>query len=94
MLNKIFEQGSSRIRVSERITDWRQSIENLTATYPYGISHGLQKDAIQNSWDASKGKTRNYIKDNWYINFSLITLGNGIPALTITDEGTCGLTGE
>ena len=54
-----------------------------------GIAHGVQKDAVQNSWDARidlKGR-------GWKIRFEL--LSNAQKTLfAFTDEGTCGLTGR
>ncbi len=54
-----------------------------------GLTHGLQKDAIQNSVGASQTKK---FKD-WKITFEL-TLINGKDALIFTDEGTTGLLGD
>jgi hypothetical protein len=54
-----------------------------------GIAHGVQKDAVQNSWDARidpKGR-------GWKMRFEL--LSNAQKTLfAFTDEGTCGLTGR
>jgi hypothetical protein len=54
-----------------------------------GIAHGVQKDAIQNSWDARidpKGR-------GWRVRFELLSNGRKT-LLAFTDEGTCGLTGR
>jgi len=51
--------------------------------------HGVQKDAIQNSWDArTDGKGR-----NWAITFELIE-GKGTRFFVFSDRGTTGLTGK
>jgi len=54
-----------------------------------GLTHGLQKDAIQNAVGASQTKK---FKD-WKITFELTEI-NGKDALIFTDEGTTGLIGE
>lgn len=55
-----------------------------------GLVHGLQKDAIQNSVGAAKN-----IKNlkSWEITFDLLSI-NGNDALSFTDKGTIGLTGD
>jgi len=53
------------------------------------LSHAVQKDAIQNGWDArvaNKGK-------GWKFVFELIET-DGVTLLTMTDQGTTGLTGR
>ena len=72
-----------------------KDIEALADGYKTKIDHplwlvdGLQKDAIQNSWDARINKKRG---DNWEINFSIEALING-NVLCIHDKGTTGLNG-
>lgn len=55
-----------------------------------GLIHGLQKDAIQNSVGAAKN-----IKNlkSWEMTFELLSI-NGKDALSFTDRGTTGLTGD
>lgn len=53
------------------------------------ISHGVQKDAIQNGWDPRKNKDGS----GWKFTFELIEAG-GLTLFTMTDEGTFGLTGR
>jgi len=54
-----------------------------------GITHGVQKDAVQNSWDARvdpKGR-------GWKMRFELLSNSEKI-LFAFADEGTCGLTGR
>ena len=54
-----------------------------------GIAHGVQKDAVQNSWDArsdSKGR-------GWRMRFELLS-NSEKTIFAFADEGTCGLTGR
>ncbi len=52
------------------------------------LAHALQKDAIQNSWDA-----RTSTKD-WGVSFSLLSTEENGRFLVITDQGTTGMTGH
>ena len=55
-----------------------------------GIAHGVQKDAVQNSWDA---RTDRKAGRGWKMRFEL-TSGPSGEIFSFTDEGTCGLTGR
>jgi hypothetical protein len=72
-----------------------KDIEAVADGYKTKIDHdlwladGLQKDAIQNSWDARLDKKHGKA---WECGFSLISI-NGVEVLCISDEGTTGLTG-
>lgn len=86
--------------LQERTTNYKQLGQNIVGDYGYNhsplserISHGIQKDAIQNGWDACETKTKNYIQQNWAFEFELSEI-QGIEVLTMTDFGTCGLTGD
>jgi hypothetical protein len=77
----------------DTIIEWRNTVDQIIAAYRIaprrGLVHGLQKDAIQNSWDAkvsSKGR-------DWKVMFELVQSGNR-SYFTITDQGTTGLTGR
>jgi len=59
---------------------------NIADSYPNGVPHGLQKDAIQNAVDARKGKQK------VRVHFSLIESADHT-LLTIADSKTTGLTG-
>jgi len=72
--------------------NWPNEIQEIVdGYYDKGatLSHAVQKDAIQNGWDArinKKGK-------NWKFTFELIEK-QVLDLLTMTDEGTHGLTGK
>lgn len=87
--------------LSERVTNYIMEAKSISELYGYEdsplsqrISHGLQKDAIQNSWDAKELDTTSFLRDNWKFKFELAVLGNGETALMMTDYGTVGLTGN
>ncbi|MBR9677023.1 hypothetical protein GOV04_02685 [Candidatus Woesearchaeota archaeon] len=74
-----------------------QQIEQIAREYESepakGISHGIQKDAIQNGVGARlHGSEPNSYK-NWCFRFKLFKI-DGKFTLSFTDEGTKGLTGE
>lgn len=75
-----FDQGR------QRPANYIAICNNIADSYPNGIAHGLQKDAIQNAVDARKGKQK------VRVHFNLIENSNG-NYLTITDSKTIGLTG-
>lgn len=54
-----------------------------------GLPHGIQKDAIQNGWDARENKNG----ASWNFTFELVR-GERHTFFTMTDEGTTGLTGR
>jgi len=72
-----------------------KAIQALADGYKAKIDHefwfadGLQKDAIQNSWDARSGKKH---AKGWECGFSLINI-NEMDFLVISDQGTTGLNG-
>lgn len=71
--------------------NWPVLIREITDGYEQlvTLSHAVQKDAIQNGWDArinEKGK-------GWKFTFELIET-QGLTLLTMTDESTFGLTGK
>jgi len=71
----------------ERPANYIQICNTLADTYPFGVYHGLQKDAIQNSVDARRGKGK------VYVSFELIENKKG-KFIIITDNNTSGLTGS
>lgn len=79
-----------------RATDFIGMAKNIVDSYPRGLAHGTQKDAIQNGWDAvsNRSYTRNYISQNWSFKFILSKDANGDDILQMIDEGTVGLTGD
>jgi hypothetical protein len=77
----------------DTIVEWKNTVDQIIAAYSIaprrGLIHGLQKDAIQNSWDARanrKGK-------DWEVRFELVCAGKN-DFFAITDQGTTGLTGR
>ena len=70
----------------ERATNYIQICNSFADSYPEGIPHGVQKDAIQNSIDAVKG--RGPLK----MEFKLVENEKGC-LFTMTDSNTSGLTG-
>ncbi len=80
-----FHQIRNELRDIEAIADsYKTKIPNEN-----WLAYGLQKDAIQNSWDARK----NPKGINWECGFSLLKI-NQIPTLCISDSGTTGLNGD
>jgi len=55
-----------------------------------GIAHGVQKDAVQNSWDARVDQKKGR---GWKMRFELHS-NSKKTLFAFTDEGTCGLTGR
>ena len=70
----------------QRAANYIGICNNIADSYPNGIPHGLQKDAIQNAIDARVG--RKVVK----ISFELINNSKG-SFFVITDSNTTGLTG-
>jgi hypothetical protein len=75
-----FKQGR------QRAINYIGLFDNIVDSYDYGIPHGIQKDAIQNAWDAKKGNKP--LK----MDFELIGNDKG-KFFIMTDSNTCGLTG-
>ena len=70
----------------QRPANYIQICINIADSYPYGIPHGVQKDAIQNAIDAIKGK------GPLKMEFELVKNEKG-RFFTMTDSNTLGLTG-
>ncbi len=81
-----------------RIYNLEGIADSVVASYPHGIAHGLQKDAIQNGWDAmqipGKKPSRNHVEKNWSFRFILSKTPESAYMLQMIDEGTTGLTGD
>ncbi|MBU2597316.1 MAG: hypothetical protein KJ757_07145 [Planctomycetes bacterium] len=77
------------------VVNREKAIEAIADNYKTKIDHdlwlaeGLQKDAVQNSWDARIDKKHG---ENWECGFSLIKIKNK-EILCISDKGTIGLNG-
>lgn len=76
-------------------TEWRSYIDQVTQGYRQppakGLAHGVQKDAVQNSWGARRGGRS---KETWNVEFALTRTSDRSRLLAITDRGTYGLTGQ
>ena len=72
--------------------NWGAFLDQVARDYStepaLGLWHGLQKEAIQNSHGARDRQSKNH----WACRFRLVESEKGL-LLTITDEGTFGLTG-
>ena len=77
----------------ERSVDYIQMARNILESYPLSLAHGVQKDAIQNGWDACVRQTPSYVKKNWRFEFELLERPNQPKMLLMSDFGTWGLTG-
>jgi len=83
--SKIFRQRQNDARNIEAIADeYKTKIK-----HDLWLVDGLQKDAIQNSWDARMDKKH---ATGWECGFSLMRIGNQ-EILCISDSGTTGLNG-
>ena len=69
-----------------RPINYQNVCHTIADSYPEGVAHGVQKDAIQNSVDARAGSAAVNVL------FSLEETGKG-RFLTVADSGTKGLTG-
>jgi hypothetical protein len=80
-------------RARSTVINWPVQVESIVDGYRgyRGISHGVQKDAIQNAWDARKDRKH---ANDWSISFELLKSKGGRRYFTITDKGTTGLTGK
>lgn len=72
-------------------TNWLGFVSQVRDGYErfMGVPHGVQKDAIQNGWDARKCKKGT----GWSFEFEFIS-GKGRELFTMSDSGTHGLTGR
>lgn len=74
------------------VINWLNQVNIILDGYRnhHSISHGVQKDAIQNSWDARLDKKT---AKGWEVTFELIET-NKITLFSFTDKSTTGLTGR
>jgi hypothetical protein len=85
-----FESALECNKPKKTPVSWEPLIDNILDEYYQNVddlSHAVQKDAIQNAWDAKVG-------DNWKMAFSLIKDVNGREMFLMEDHGTVGLTGN
>jgi len=80
-------------RARSTVINWPANLSSIIDGYRNyrGVSHGVQKDAIQNGWDARTDKKHG---KGWAITFELMKFKKENNFLVITDEGTTGLTGR
>jgi len=86
-----FEKALKENKPKKTPVSWEPLIENILDQYYENVddlSHSVQKDAIQNSWDARVDP------DHWKIEFKLLKDSKGKEMLIIEDHGTTGLTGK
>jgi hypothetical protein len=90
-MSGLVEKYVSEADTRPTVIDWQNLLQQIISGYQErrGIIHGLQKDAIQNGWDARKVRKGT----NWSFVFELVDDGNN-RFLTMTDKGTTGLTGR
>lgn len=75
------------------IVNWENILNRIVDDYEgfVTIPHGVQKDAIQNGWDARVKKKKG---KHWGMRFALQDNGLGTNIVVFTDWGTTGLTGR
>ena len=78
----------------QRAVDYKQLTNNTIESYPHGITHGVQKDALQNGWDAALKYSKSFIQNNWKFEFKLFKNSKGKILFSMTDSGTTGLSGK
>lgn len=90
-LKNDFLKSIDLTKVRSTVINWPNQVRAIVDGYRgyRGIIHGVQKDAIQNAWDARIDKKGR----GWSCSFELI-LGKKYNFFTITDRGTHGLTGH
>lgn len=86
-----FFKALPRSDARSTVINWRHLVNNIKDQYLQftTVREGVQKDAIQNAWDARTNKAGR----NWRIRFQLHTKDNP-KWLSFTDSGTYGLTGR
>ncbi len=72
----------------QRPTNFINVCNIIADSYPYGVPHGVQKDAIQNAMDAARAKTKKAVA----VKFELVDNEKG-RFFVIRDSNTVGLTG-
>ncbi len=90
--NSFFENLDHGLGRSTTI-NWDNQLKRIVDDYETHttISHGVQKDAIQNGWDARTDKKKG---KSWGMRFELRDNGQGSLIVVFTDWGTTGLTGR
>lgn len=88
-----FFGGLSSAQRRDTTINWPGLVQRVVDDYRQQttLAHGVQKDAIQNSWDARKNRKN---ASDWSCAFQLSPRGATGYYLSITDTGTFGLTGR
>ena len=104
MTDKDILDGYKGHTFDQTTTNWSTELENLVIGYRTSLrkievenlGHAVQKDAVQNCWDARLDQsTANVPNVPWRMVFELHeNTSLGFSVLTFTDEGTTGLTGK
>jgi hypothetical protein len=85
-----FEKALAKNKPKKTPVSWEPLIETILDQYYLNVddlSHAVQKDAIQNSWDAK-------VSDQWKMAFTLAEDSNKREMFIMEDHGTTGLTGK
>lgn len=74
------------------VINWPNELKEIVDRYRgwTSISHGVQKDAVQNAWDA---RIERDDPKQWQLEFELIE-SKDFNLFVFTDQGTTGLTGK
>jgi len=91
-MGKFSLEGISEKDARATVINWKNNLVAIVdgyRQYVFNLGHAVQKDAVQNGWDARKSKDGK----GWSFTFELITHG-GTTYLSMTDNGTTGLTGR
>lgn len=90
-MSSFVERHVSAEELRDTVIGWENIVNQIVDAYRVrrGMAHGLQKDAIQNAWDARRHKKG----AGWEIAFELIK-SKGHTFFMIVDKGTTGLTGR
>ena len=88
------EDYRSRLKIEHArptVINWLNQVRAIADGYRMhrGIPHGVQKDAVQNAWDARTNK-----RGKWAVAFVLDRSPDGVVYLSFTDSGAFGLTGR
>ncbi len=89
------EDYRSRLEIEHArptVINWLNQVTAIADGYRMhrGIPHGVQKDAVQNAWDARTNKRGK----GWALAFVLDRSPDGVMYLSFTDSSTFGLTGR
>ena len=61
-------------RKRQRAVNFVQLTDNIVESYPNGITHGIQKDALQNGWDAALKYSKSFIQTIGNLNLNCLKI--------------------